>query len=88
MQLLISDVSELKMPSRGPEINAFLTMIGYRICAKGEELLLASDYGQWNITTPAIFIRYDRDHFLSVRFDSRNMDLPYLKKLRQPGLRH
>ncbi|WP_143466305.1 hypothetical protein [Secundilactobacillus silagincola] len=81
MQLLIGDVAELRIRARKAEIKLFFDSIGYQLSASGEELLsLSSEYAQLSVKPPVTFVRYDQDHFLSVRSDGRDMSLPYAKK--------
>lgn len=84
MQLLIGDVSELKLPERKAEIKLFFDSIGYQLTASGEDLLsLTSDYAQLSVQPPVTFQRYDRDRFLSIQSDGKSMTLPYAKTLRR-----
>lgn len=81
MQLLISDVAELRMPTRKAEIKLFFNSIGYQLSASGEDLVsLTSEYAQLSVQPPVTFVRYDQDHFLSVQANGKSMTLPYAKK--------
>lgn len=78
MRLLISDVSELKLPARFAEIQQFFAAIGYQITSQDDDLLLTSKFGKWQLHTPATFVRYDRDHFLSIQAEDWGLDLPFV----------
>ncbi|GAX06329.1 hypothetical protein IWT25_01671 [Secundilactobacillus pentosiphilus] len=83
MQLLIGNVSELKLPERKAEIKLFFDSIGYQLTASNEDLLsLTGEYAQLSVQPPVTFQRYDQDRFLSIRSDGKSMTLPYAKALR------
>ncbi|KRK97799.1 hypothetical protein FD04_GL000769 [Secundilactobacillus odoratitofui DSM 19909 = JCM 15043] len=80
MQLLISDPSELTMLTRQAEIQLFFQHIGYQLTySDADGLQLKSAYATVQLTTPVLFVRYDREHFLSVRMEKVEQQLPYVQ---------
>lgn len=80
MQLLISDPSELTLATRQAEIKLFFQRIGYHLnYSDADGLQLKSAYATVQLTTPVLFVRYDREHFLSVRMEKAEQQLPYVQ---------
>lgn len=80
MQLLISDPSELTMATRQAEIQLFFQCIGYHLnYSDADGLRLENAYATVQLTTPVLFVRYDRERFLSVRMEKVEQQLPYVQ---------